>query len=114
MSGINKVFLLGEIVADPALNEGNGKQPVLEFQIMTAEPGFKTSDGNEHQEFHQLTVAGKLMEIALKTLRKGQFVWIDGSLETKVTVDKGKIRRYMTTIRVNKFELPGRQGDFRP
>jgi single-strand DNA-binding protein len=63
----------------------------------------------EITEWHRLVMTGKNAEIAEKYIRKGTTLYVEGKLRTSTWEDKLQIKRSVTEIYVDKFELLGRR-----
>lgn len=106
MKGINKVFILGTLGADPqpfTFQDGN---TIANLSLATSE---KWNDRNgqpqETTQWHKIKLSGKLAEIALSMLAKGAEVYIEGSLKTRKWVDKNNQTQYITEILGDKMEI---------
>ena len=55
-------------------------------------------------EFHQLTAFGKTAEFAGQYLGKGRLVYVEGRLQTRSYDDRDGVRRWVTTIVVNRLQ----------
>ena len=53
-----------------------------------------------------------LAEVAVRTLKKGQLIYLEGKLATRKYTDKDGMQRYTTEIIADKFTLLGRKSDF--
>lgn len=100
MSGVNKVFLVGRLGADPEVKTTSGGQQVATFSIATSE-SWTGRDGNrqEKTEWHRVVVWEKLAELAGKFLQKGSQVCIEGKIQTRSWDDQQSgQKRYSTEI----------------
>ena len=68
--------------------------------LRVATNGLRDSD----TEFHQLTAFGKTAEFAGQYLGKGRLVYVEGRLQTRSYDDQNGIRRWVTTIVVNRLQ----------
>lgn len=96
---INKVILIGRLGADPELKYTPSGAAVATFNLATNE-AWKDKDGNwqEKTEWHRIVLWTVLAKRASEHLKKGQRVYIEGSLKTKSWEDKDGIKRYVTEI----------------
>lgn len=106
-NGMNKVFLLGNLGADPELRhfEGGAK---LRFRLATSE-GYRDATSGEIKErtdWHTLTMWGKRAEALAGILTKGTRVMVEGRLETRKYEANGA-SRYVTEVRVQDLFFAG-------
>lgn len=99
MSGVNKVFLIGNLGKDPEYRHMEGGIMVAKFPLATTEY-FKNKDGQrqDQTEWHNIVLWRGLAEAAERLqLRKGHMVFIEGKLRTR-SWEKDGIKRYATEI----------------
>ena len=109
MLGVNKVILIGNLGKDPELRRTSNGNSVASFTIATTERwNDKNSGGKqEHTEWHNIVVWGKLAELAHQYLKKGKSVYIEGKISTRSWDDKDGIKRYKTEIVANQLQFLG-------
>lgn len=114
MASINKVILVGHLGKDPDVRHLEGNVSVASFPLATSE--FHTRDGKriEQTEWHNVVLWRSLAESAIKYLKKGKLIYVEGKLRTRTFVDREGIRRYVTEIVAEQFHLLGRRSDFEP
>lgn len=109
MASLNKVLLIANLCKDPEkrfLPNGNA---VCNFSVATNE-SWKDKDGNKQEkaEFHNITMYGKLAEIAGQYLAKGSSVYLEGKLQTRKWQDKQTgADRYTTEIIADEMQMLG-------
>ena len=114
---VNKVILLGNVGRDPDVRYPSQGQTVASFPLATSDRAYTTSSGTqvpERTEWHNIVMWGRNAEVAEKYIRKGSRLYIEGRLRTRNWEDKNKIKRYVTEIYVDSFEMLGggqRPGD---
>ena len=69
---LNRVHLVGRLVADPELRYTPSGNPVAQLRLATNE--------GEEPEFHQLSAWGKHAEFAASYLKKGRLLYVEGRL----------------------------------
>lgn len=107
---VNKVILLGNVGRDPDVRYPSQGQIVATFPLATSDRGYTTSSGvqvPERTEWHNLVMWGRNADVAEKYIRKGSRLYVEGKLRTRNYEDKNKIRRYITEIVVDNFEMLG-------
>lgn len=108
---INKVILVGNVVADPEVRSLEGGVKVARVRIATNERTFnrQTQESKEHTEYHSITLWRGLADVADKYLRKGSQVYIEGRLRTRDWEDQAKVKHYTTEIVADELKLLGRK-----
>jgi len=111
--GVNKVILVGNLGKDPELKYTPSGTPVAKFSLATGDR-FKDKDGQwqDRTEWHNITAWARTAEIAGEYLKKGNRVYIEGSIRTHSGDDKQSgQKKYMTEIVVNDLVLLDRKGE---
>jgi single-strand DNA-binding protein len=100
---MNKVVLIGRMVADPELNyaAGTGKA-VSKFRLAVTRP-FK----KDETDFINCIAFGKTGETIAQYLTKGRQLAVTGSIRTGSYDAKDGTKRYTTDIVVESFEFIG-------
>lgn len=104
---INKVILVGNVGRDPEIRYVQTR-PVASFSLATTERGRKASDGTElpeRTEWHNLVMWDGAAEIAEKYIRKGARLYVEGKLRYRIWEDRNTIKRQVTEIYVDTFEI---------
>ena len=107
---MNKVILLGNVGRDPRMRMVDSSQ-VADFPLATTERRTsRTPDGQEMQlpdltEWHNMVMWGRAAEFAEKYIRKGSRLLVEGKLRTRSWEDHNAIKRYITEVYVDSFEL---------
>lgn len=108
---VNKVILLGHVGKDPDVRYIAQNQAVASFTLATTERAFTNSNGvqvPERTEWHNIVMWGRSAEVAERYIKKGTQLYIEGRLRTRAWEDRNKIKRYVTEVYVDSFELLGR------
>lgn len=115
--GVNKVILVGNLGKDPEIRYMPSGGAVANLTLATSESwrDKATGEQKEKTEWHNVSIFGKLAEIAGEYLRKGSQVYIEGALQTRKWQDQSGNDRYTTEVVVQGFNgtmqmLGGRQG----
>ena len=105
---VNKVILIGNLGRDVELRHTPGGATVAKFAIATNEK-WKDKAGQlqEHTEWHNIVVWGKLAEFCGSYLSKGRQVYVEGTLRTRTYDDEKGNRRYFTEVRADTIRLLG-------
>ncbi len=104
---MNRVILIGRLGSEVELKVV-GQSSVANFSLATSEK-FKNQAGEavEKTEWHNISVWGKMAEIASKFIKKGSLVCIEGKIETKKYTGSDGIERYKTQILCSNLEMLG-------
>ena len=97
--GLNKVMLIGHVGKDPEIKYTQSNVAVANFSVATAE-SFKDKNGawQERAEWHRVVAFGKTAEVMGEHLKKGQQVYVEGSLKTRSWDDDKGVKRYLTEV----------------
>ena len=101
MASVNKVFLIGNLGADPEVKSFQSGGQIATLRIATSESWKDRSTGErkERTEWHTVVISGDgLIGIVQRYLRKGSKVCIEGQLRTRKWSDRDGNDRYSTEI----------------
>lgn len=104
---LNKVFLIGNLGADPETKYTQGGKCVAELRVATTF-GFGDS---EKTEWHRVVVWEKAAEACGKYLKKGSKVFVDGRIQNRAYDDKEGNKRYITEIVANDVKFLNSKSD---
>jgi len=108
---VNKVILLGRVGRDPDVRYVAQNQPVASFTLATTDRAYTNANGvlvPERTEWHNIVMWGKNAEVAERYIRKGTQIYVEGRLRTRAWEDRNQVKRYITEIYVDNFELLAR------
>ena len=111
--GVNKVILLGNVGVDPTIRYVETR-PVATFTLATTERALYQRIGRTDSGAHRVAPdchVGRRCRDRRKYIRKGTRLYIEGKLRTRVWEDRNTIKRNVTEIIVDTFEIlaPPRQ-----
>ncbi|NQD71041.1 single-stranded DNA-binding protein [Sphingobacterium shayense] len=112
MASVNKVILVGHLGKDPEVRYLDGNVTVCSFPLATSENYTKDGARVQHTEWHNIVMWRNLAEMAVKYLKKGKLVYLEGRLRTRNFEDRDGNRRFVTEIVGENFKLLGRPSDF--
>ncbi|HEY1419103.1 MAG TPA: single-stranded DNA-binding protein [Candidatus Dormibacteraeota bacterium] len=106
---VNKVLLIGNLVADPEVKATPKGTYVANIRLATNTYKGKDDDGNarEQTEFHHLVAFGKTAEFAGQYLHKGRQMYVEGRLQTRTWEDTAGQKRSRTEVVVDHLEALG-------
>jgi len=105
MSSVNKAVIIGNIGKDPETRTFQDGNKVVSFSVAATER-WKSKDGEkkEKTEWINISITNQgLADIALKYLKKGSKVYIEGSISTRKWQDKEGNDRYTTEVVLKPF-----------
>lgn len=113
---LNKVFIIGNLTADPELKTTPGGQSVMTIGVATNRTwADKTGKRQEQVEFHSVVIWGRQAEIVKQFLTKGSSIFIEGRLQTRNWDDKQGVKHWKTEIICEQMQLgprpAGRPGE---
>lgn len=114
MASLNKVLLIGNLGRDPETRFLPSGGAVCNFSIATTESWKDKATGQKQEktEWHNITMYGRLAEIAGQYLKKGSSVYVEGRLQTRKWQDKQTgADRYTTEIVADEMKMLGGRGD---
>jgi single-strand DNA-binding protein len=109
---VNKVTLVGRLGRDPEKFSTKSGVDVANFSMATDE-SYKNKDGERQKrtEWHKIIVWGRSAEIAVKYLKKGSMVFVDGRIQSREWQDKEGVKRTSFEIVANNFRMLERKAD---
>ena len=104
----NHVQLIGRLGQAVDINETANGNKYARVSIATNE-FYKNKEGEkvENTTWHNCVAWGKTAELMSEICDKGQKVALQGKLTNRSYEDKEGVKRYVTEVRVNEFELMG-------
>jgi len=110
MASLNKVLIIGNLGKDPEVKFMPNGNAVCNFSVATTESWKDKQSGakQEKTEWHNITMYGKIAEIAGQYLVKGSSVYLEGKLQTRKWQDKQTgADRYTTEIICDEMKMLG-------
>lgn len=104
---LNKATIIGRLGKDPEIKTINN-QTVANFSIASTE-SWKNKNGEKQKttEWHNCDAWGKLAEIIQKYVKKGDLIYVEGTIKTRSWDDKNGEKRYSTGINVKEMYMLG-------
>ncbi len=103
---LNKVTLIGNLGKDPEIRFTQTGNKLASFSLATTER-WKDKQTNEYvskTEWHRVTVFNQnLADVCEKYIKKGQQVYLEGTLQTRKYTDNNNIERYVTEVVIPQF-----------
>jgi single-strand DNA-binding protein len=103
---VNKVILVGNLGKDPEVRTTQDGTKIVNFTLATSETWNDRASGErkERTEWHRVVIFNEnLAGIAEKYLRKGNKVYVEGSLQTRKWTDQSGQEKYTTEVVISRF-----------
>ena len=102
----NKVTLIGNLGHDPEIKTTETGKKVTNFTLAT-DDGYKNSEGQRVSEttWHNIVAWNGLADIAVRYLKKGRQVAVEGRIVYRTYEDKTGVTKYITEIVLNDLVL---------
>lgn len=105
---LNKAELIGNLTANPVARALKNGGEVIDFTLATSRQVQTGPAAKERRtEYHPITAYGKLGQVVVTYLKKGDKVYIDGRLETQRWQDKKGGKHNRTEIVANNLIMLG-------
>ncbi|MBI0133515.1 MULTISPECIES: single-stranded DNA-binding protein [Snodgrassella] len=109
---VNKVILVGRLGRDPETRYMPNGDAITNFSLATDEQWRdRNGERQTRTEWHNVSLYGKLGEIANQYLRKGSQVFIEGKIQSRKYTDKDGIERMAYNIIGNEIKMLGNRND---
>lgn len=105
---MNKVMLIGNVGVDPDVRYIDQGVCVAQLRLATTDRAYTLSNGTEvpeRTEWHNIVLWRQLAEVVDKYVKKGDKLYIEGSIHSRSYEDKQGIRRYVTEIWADSMEM---------
>ena len=104
---INKVILMGRLVADPELKQTTSNISVCRFSIAINRP-FTPKDGGEKQsDFINIVVWRNTAEFVSKYFTKGKMIIVEGALRNNNYTDSNGVKHYTIEVHADNVSCGG-------
>ncbi len=110
---VNKVILVGNVGRQPEIRYV-GERPYATFPLATSERAYTNAQGvqvPERTEWHSIVMWDRHAETAERYITKGTKLYVEGKLRTRVWQDSNAIKRSVTEIVVETFDILARSVD---
>jgi single-strand DNA-binding protein len=103
---VNKVILIGNLGKDPEVRTTQDGTKIVNLTLATSENWTDRNSGErkERTEWHRVVIFNdRVGEVAERYLRKGNKVYVEGSLQTRKWTDQTGQERYTTEVVIQRF-----------
>jgi single-strand DNA-binding protein len=109
---LNKATLIGNLGAEPEIRSTNTGTRVATLSIATSRRWTSRSgEQQEKTEWHRVVCWDKLAEICERYLKKGDRVYVEGSIEYRQWEGQDGQTKYTTEIRAREMIMLGGSGN---
>ena len=109
---VNKVILVGRLGRDPETRYIPNGEAITNFSLATDEQWRdRNGERQTRTEWHNVSLYGKLGEIANQYLRKGSQVFIEGKIQSRKYTGKDGIERMAYDIIGSEMKMLGNRND---
>lgn len=108
MATVNKVILFGYVGKEPDIRYVDQGVCVAQVRLATSEPGYTLANGTqvpERTEWHNVVFWRKTAETVEKYVHTGDFIYVEGKIQSRSYEDKQGITRYITEIWGDEMRL---------
>ena len=105
-NSLNKVVLIGNLGRDPEFRSTNNGKEIATFTMATSDSWKDrlTGEKKEKTEWHRVVVFNEgLVKVIKNYLKKGNKIYLEGSLQTRKWVDTSGQDKYSTEIILQNF-----------
>ncbi len=98
---LNKVFLIGNLGADPEVRQAQSGREIVNFTMPTSETSKdkQTGERKDSTQWHRIVIFNEgLGKIAQNLLKKGTKVYIEGQLQTRKYNDSSGQEKWTTEV----------------
>lgn len=112
MSNLNKVQIIGRNGRDPEIRYLPDGKAVASLAVAVSEK-WKDKQGNpqESTEWFNVSLFGRLAEIAGEYVRKGDLIYLEGKQKTDKWTDQQGVEKYTTKMIANQMQMLGGKRD---
>ena len=108
MASFNQATIIGHVGDEPRIIQTQSNTAMASFAVATTERGYQRQDGTQVEdrtEWHNVVFFGKPAEVIGKYVHKGSALFVQGKLRTRSYDDKDGVKRYVTEIIGDNFQL---------
>lgn len=113
---VNKVTILGRVGKDPEARYTADGNAIASASVATSEKWKDKSSGEmkEATEWHRIVAYGRTAEVIEQYVKKGDQLYVEGSLRTREWEDKQGNKRQTTEIKADKIVLLTKREEDKP
>ena len=102
---VNEVIIIGRLGADPEGQSFPNGGMIANLSVATTQKWrSKTGELMGHTEWHRVILHGKQADFGMIRFKKGDQIYVCGSLRTRKYQDRQGVTRYITEIHANQLD----------
>lgn len=112
MASFNQATVIGFVGDEPRIIQSQNNSAMASFALATTERGYIRQDGTKVEDktdWHNIVFFGKPAEVIGKFVHKGSSLFVQGKMRTRTYDDKNGVKRYVTEIIGENFQLLDRK-----
>ena len=110
---LNKIFLIGNMVADPELKQTPNGVPVTSFRIAVNRK-FARQGEQQQTDFFDVVCWRQQAEFVCKWFSKGKPILIIGAMQSRTWADQNEQKRYNWEVIADEVTFVERKNDTQP
>ena len=114
MASVNQATVIGFVGDEPKIVNAQNGTKIAALSVATTDKGYTKQDGttiSDKTEWHNVVLFGRLAEVVEKYVHKGASVYVQGKMRTRSYDDKNGVKRYVTEINADTFQMLDRKND---
>lgn len=108
---VNRVYLLGNLGADPEVRETGAGVAVATMRLATSSRVKRDGEWTEETEWHRVVAFNRTAEVMRDYAHKGKRLHVEGRIKTREWTDKEGQKRWTTEIVAERIQLLGSKGE---
>lgn len=103
---LNKITIIGNLGHEPKISNTNNGNTCATLSVAVTEKGYTLANGTqiqEHTEWFNVVIWGKLANVAGQYLHKGSKVYVEGKLRTREYTAKDGTKKKATEVICDNF-----------
>lgn len=101
---INKIILMGRLVADPELRETPSNISVCRFRI-AVDRGYTSNSGEKQADFIPIIAWRQQAEFVSKYFSKGKMIIVEGALRNADYTDANGVKHYAMDVQADRVSF---------
>jgi len=107
----NKIIAIGNVGRDPETKTLPSGDTVTDFSVATSERRTVNGQSQETTTWFRISAFGKLGETCAQFLRKGSYVYVEGTLSQRDWTDREGANRTSLEVRAREMRMLDKRGD---
>jgi single-strand DNA-binding protein len=107
---LNVVAIVGRLTADPELRTTSGGVSVCMFTV-ACDRNFVRQGEERKADFISVVAWRQAADFVCKYFKKGNWIAVNGTLQTRTYDDKNGVKRYVTEVSAENISFAGRNSD---